>query len=83
VPLSKRKSSAGTPELGSFGSPDKLTWVEKEIPVKPKARCACGDIWAHLYSSIREGKPFPIETAQAMQVMDVISQARKGTPYAQ
>ena len=83
VALSRRKSSSGTPDLGTFGSPDKLTWVEKEIPVKPKVRCNCGDIWAHLYAAIRDGKPFPIEISEAMQVMDVISQARKGTPFAQ
>jgi scyllo-inositol 2-dehydrogenase (NADP+) len=82
VALSRRKSSAGTPELGTFGSPDKLTWVEKEIPVKPKARCNCGDIWAHLYAAIREGKPFPIETSEAMQVMEIISRASQGTPFA-
>lgn len=81
--LSKRKSREGTPELGTFGSPDKLSWVEKEIPVKPKARCNCGDIWAHLHAAIRQGKPFPIKLSEAMQVMEVISQARRGTPYEQ
>lgn len=83
VALSRRNSSSKTPALGTFGSPDKLTWVEKEIPVKPKARCNCGDIWAHLYATIREGKPFPIELSEAMQVMEIISEARKGTPFAQ
>ncbi len=83
APLPRRRSRAGTPELGSFGSPDKLTWVEREIPVKPKARCDCGDIWAHLHASIRNGKPFPIELSEAIQVMEIISRARKGTPFAQ
>lgn len=81
--LSKRKSREGTPELGTFGSPDKLFWVEKEIPVKPKARCNCGDIWAHLHATIRQGKPFPIKLSEAVQVMEVISKARRGTPYEQ
>lgn len=81
--LSRRKSKAATPELGSFGSPDKLSWVEKEFPVKPKARCGCGDIWKHLYASIREGQPFPIKTSEAVQVMEIISEARRGTAFAQ
>jgi hypothetical protein len=39
--------------------------------------------WAHLYAAIREGKPFPIETSDAIQVMEIISRARQGTPFAQ
>lgn len=83
VPLSRRRSKAGTPELEGFGSPDTLSWIEKEIPVKPKALCDCSDIWGHLYATLREGKPFPIALSEAIQVMDIISQARRGTPYTQ
>lgn len=82
-PLSRRKSRTDTPELGSFGTPDQLSWVEQEIPVMPNAGCDCGDIWKHLYASIRDGKPFPIKIEEAMQVMKIISEARRGTPYAQ
>lgn len=79
--LSARRANSGTPAIGTFGSPDKLHWVEKEIPVKPRARCDCGDIWKHLYASIRERKAFPIKLEEALQVMEIISQVRRGTPF--
>lgn len=79
--LARRRAKSGTPPLGVFGSEDKLYWIEKEIPVKPKARCNMNSIWAHLYATIREGAPFPIKLEQALQVMEIVSLARKGTVF--
>jgi len=80
-PLSRRRAKSGTPAFGSFGSADELSWVKKEIAVKPKAGCCCSDIWKHLYDTIREDRPFPIKLEETLQVMEIISQARRGTPF--
>jgi len=77
-----RRVKAGTPSAASFGSPDKLRWVEKTIKVRPKSRCNVDDIWDRLYAAIREGAPFPIKLSEAVAVMKVVSQVKKGTPFA-
>jgi len=80
--LSVRRAKKGTPALGGgFGAKEDLRWIEKEIPVSPKAKCDCGDIWDHLHASIRKGKAFPIKLDEAMQVMEILSKARKGTQF--
>ena len=82
--LSRRRAKVGMPPIaGGFGGADKLYWVEKEIPVKPKARCDCGDIWKRLYAAIREDQAFPIKLEDALQVMDIISRARRNTAFAE
>lgn len=79
--LSPRKAKRGDPGLG-FGSPDDLKWIEKEIPVKPKAKVTPPSIWDALHASVREGKPFPITIDESVEVMWVISEAKKGTRFA-
>lgn len=80
--LAPRRAKKGTPALGGgFGGKEALKWVEKEIKVRPKAKCDCSDIWDHLHASIRKGKPFPIKLEEAMQVMEILSKARKGTSF--
>ena len=79
--ISARKTS---PSLGAgFGNAEKLRWIEKELPVKASLKVDIGTaIWTALYKSIRKGEPFPITLEEGLQVMDVISQARKGTRFA-
>jgi hypothetical protein len=60
--------------LRGWGSADDLHWVEKTIPVNPKKTC---DIWKKLYKAIREGADFPITLAQSVEVMRVITEARR------
>jgi len=75
--LRPRRAKSGTPGE-TFGTPDKLRWIEKTVPVKPgKQR----DIVDALYRAMREGKPFPITLDEALAVMRVISAARRGTPF--
>ena len=76
--LEARKANPETPGA-SFGSPEKLKWVEKTIPVKPRKRY---DIWDELYKAVRLGKPFPITLDEAVGVMRVVSAVKKGTPFA-
>ena len=49
------------------------------MPVQPERRY---DIWGELYNAIRKGRPFPITLDQAVQVMWVVSQAKRGTAFA-
>ncbi|OGV64243.1 MAG: hypothetical protein A2498_05255 [Lentisphaerae bacterium RIFOXYC12_FULL_60_16] len=79
--LIRRRAKPGTPKQG-FGSPDNLRWIEKTIPVEPKSGATMTSIWNHLYDSIRKGKPFPITLDEALGVMQVVTAAKKGTPFA-
>ncbi len=79
--LKPRRAKSRTPEFGGFGSKDDLKWIEKEIPVKPKLKVTCDAIWDYLYDAIRKGKTFPVSTAEAVNVMKVISEAKKGTKF--
>jgi scyllo-inositol 2-dehydrogenase (NADP+) len=78
----RRRAKASAPDNeGGFGSPDTLEWVDEEIPVAPKTRCEPEQIWDHLYAAVRQGKAFPITMDEGMEVMRVVSRARKGTPF--
>lgn len=78
--LTPRKASAADPGDG-FGSPDKLNWIEKEIPVAPKMKVDPWYIWQPLYAAIRERKPYPITMDQSVEVMRVISTVKRGTKF--
>jgi scyllo-inositol 2-dehydrogenase (NADP+) len=80
--LSARKAQAGTPKDFGYGTQDALKWVEKTMPVAPQAKCELHHIWDHLYTALREGKKFPITLDQSLEVMRVISEVKKGTPFA-
>lgn len=80
--LPAKRAKKGNPPLqGGFAGQEDLKWIEKEIKVNPKQKCTTDDIWDHLYGSIRQGKAFPITLEESMQVMEMISLARKGTPF--
>ena len=77
VELVDKKANPGTPGE-TFGTPEQLVWIEEEIPVKD------GDnyvIWDMLYESIRNGAEYPISLDEALEVMKVISAAKKGTEF--
>jgi len=38
-------------------------------------------IWEHLFGAIRQNKPFPVSLDQAIEVMRVITVARKDTTF--
>ena len=78
--LKANRARAGTPGAG-YGSSEKLKWVEKTVKAKPRGPESKKDIWGHLYGAMRERKPFPVTLAEAMEVMRVISEAKKGTPF--
>jgi scyllo-inositol 2-dehydrogenase (NADP+) len=80
--LSRRRASVRTPPLTGFGSPDTLKWVEESIPVAPKTPSSMTMIWEHLAAAIRLNKSYPVALDEAVDVMRIISLARKDTPFA-
>ena len=75
--LPPRKLNPGDPGE-AFGSPENLPWIEQTFAASPEHPW---NIWDELYAAIREGKRFPITAQQAVAVMQVISAAKKGTPF--
>ncbi|NQT87466.1 Gfo/Idh/MocA family oxidoreductase [bacterium] len=75
--LAVRKPKPETPDA-SFGTPEKLKWVEKTLPVKPKKTY---DIWDELFKAIRQGSAFPITLDEAVGNMKVVQTAKKGTEF--
>ncbi len=77
VPLMEKTANPGTPGE-TFGTPDKLTWVEQTLAVREGNNHI---IWDHLYQAIREGQAFPVTMDEALDVMRVISAVKAGTPF--
>ncbi len=78
----RRRASVRTPPLGDFGSPDNLKWIEEQIPVLPASPAGPTLIWEHLANAIRLNKPYPVTLDQAVDVMRIISHARKDSAFA-
>ncbi|MFD0714467.1 Gfo/Idh/MocA family protein [Paenibacillus sp. GCM10027626] len=58
---------------------DNRQWQERTIPIRPTQQY---DFWDELYASIRYGAVFPIKIDEAVEVMRVITEAKKGTVFA-
>ena len=79
--LPRRRSSVRTPPLGSFGTPETLKWIEESRPVNPKALSGLDRTWECLFAAIRQNRPFPVTLDQAIEVIRVITAARKETAF--
>ena len=75
--LPARKPKPGDPGA-TLGSPEKLPWIEKTFQARPNRTW---DIWDELYTAVRKGKRFPITIEESLEVMKVISAAKRGTPF--
>ncbi len=80
--LKKIQAYAGNPSSGGFANPEVLKWVEKTIPVAPKAACDVHHIWKGLYEAIRKGKPYPITIDEGVEVVRITEMAKCGTRFA-
>lgn len=80
--LARRRSSVRTPPLGSFGTPETLSWIEEKIPVAPKAESGMELIWEYLFLAIRENKPYPIPLSAAIETMRILSLVKKESAFA-
>lgn len=79
VKLPPRRLKTGVPEYGSFGTRETLPWVTETREVRKDLNIE--SIWDELYETIRNGKPFRVTLEESLEVMRVLSQARKGTAF--
>ncbi|MEM1058148.1 MAG: Gfo/Idh/MocA family oxidoreductase [Verrucomicrobiota bacterium] len=71
------------PEAGGQGHADAIPWREEEIPVEPRT-----NMWEHvevamarhLYQALRNGVPFPVTNAQAMETVRIIEIVKSQNP---
>lgn len=80
----EKEADPGTPgekagTTGNYRSEDELHWVEESLQVPPRSN---EELWIALYKSIRHNEPYPIRSEEALEVMRVISEVKKGTPFA-
>jgi scyllo-inositol 2-dehydrogenase (NADP+) len=80
--LAAAKADPGTPADGAgFGNAEKLKWIEKTIPIRPKDKVNTETIWDELFDAVRKRKKFRVSTDEAVEVMRVLTAARKGTKF--
>jgi scyllo-inositol 2-dehydrogenase (NADP+) len=83
VPLAKLEANPGTPgeafgKTGTYESGEQLVWIEKKIPVKPTQTF---NIWDELYASYRHHQAFQIRMEEALEVVRIIDEVKKGTSF--
>jgi scyllo-inositol 2-dehydrogenase (NADP+) len=83
VPLAKLEANPGTPgeafgKTGTYESGEQLVWIEKKIPVKPTQAF---NIWDELYASYRHHQAFQIRMEEALEVVRIIDEVKKGTSF--
>lgn len=55
-----------------------VKWVDKEYKLPGEDLTV---IWDYMYESYRNGAEYPIKEAEALEVMQVVEQIRKGTKF--
>lgn len=95
IPLAPRTAYAGVPgseftlpdgeqslaarTIGSnFGEPETLHWIEEERQITDAHP---GVIWDALHEALCNHAPFPVTLDQAVEVMRVIDEARRGSDF--
>lgn len=80
----KITANPGSPPLtGGLGHEEKIPWRQETVMVEP-----AGSMWElvevaiarHLYRTLREGVPFPITTADALEVVRIIQLVKDQNP---
>lgn len=79
VRLAPRRAKSGNPEYGSFGTKEDLPWIQESIEVRKDVSLDC--IWDELYETIRNDKPFRVTLEESLEVMRILTLARKGTSF--
>lgn len=78
IEIGKRVVNPGTPGEVIGGSPDNLKWIEESLPVMEGNNNV---IWHELYKAMRLGSTYPIHIDEAIEVMKVISETKRGTEF--
>ena len=80
--MARRRSSVRTPPLGSYGTAETLRWLEAKVPVKPKADAGMTLIWEHVFSAIRENRPYPVSLDTAIETMRILTLVKKESSFS-
>ncbi|MBQ9785599.1 MAG: Gfo/Idh/MocA family oxidoreductase [Clostridia bacterium] len=79
VELKDIKADPATPGSGSaFGNSETLEWIEETRPTSDGKTEA---IWDCFYEAYRNNKPYPVTSAQAIEVVRTLELAKKGTEF--
>jgi hypothetical protein len=55
--------------------------VEKTFKAAPASKCDTDSIWDCIYDTLTKRKKFPITIEQGVEVMRIVSEVKKGTPF--
>lgn len=80
VPLADIKADPSTPGTGVYGNAEELVWKEETIEVNVENDTDA--IWDYYYDAFRNNKPYPVPTAYAAKVVEVLEKAKIGTEFA-
>jgi predicted dehydrogenase len=78
VKLARKKAKTGNPK--GYCS-ETLKWVEKTFKAAPASKCDTDSIWDCIYDTLTKRKKFPITIEQGVEVMRIVSEVKKGTPF--
>ena len=70
----------GHPNGFNFADNAKLPWIRQTIMVKPSDNCTMGCFYKAVYSSMREGVPFPVKAEEALEVIRITEEVRRQNP---
>lgn len=76
-PLPPKEANPGVPGE-TFGSAEELPWVDVTLKVNPAQQT---DIWNEMYRAFRHGESFPVLTDEAVEVMRIVSEVKRGTGF--
>jgi scyllo-inositol 2-dehydrogenase (NADP+) len=80
--LPRRRASVRTPPLGSFGTPEELSWIQEDVPLKTSGESGMDLIWVHVFNAIRENINYPVTLESAVEVMRILSLIKKESAFA-
>ncbi len=80
VELAEVKADPNTPGSGSaFGNSEVLQWKEETVFIDPNDKTDV--VWDYFYDAFRNNKPYPITSAQALETVRTIQNAKIGTIF--
>lgn len=68
------KANPHTPEAAGFAPAEDIPFITEERTWK---KWDLNHIWKYLYETVREGKPYPIKSEEALKVMEVITAIKR------
>jgi hypothetical protein len=78
--LKEIKADPSTPGSGAaFGNEEKLVWKEDTVELSKEDKTDV--IWDYFFDAYRLGKPYPITSHQALEVVRALENAKIGTEF--